>query len=185
MLTLKITEKGHFITLPGMAPFRTPANINVSKIPLNVLIMKLKVYDIHEYEIVSELGDQKIVYKKEELEKIKEKDLNKIDKKFVKYFDKRLNKLENMIKNLVVPYEKSEVNINLNKEQIKNVIAEMLDQPIKKEFDVEELEEDEMFIPPVNIDGMKLKGSEHTIIKQKENLEASADLLSEIQKEKK
>ena len=182
MLTLKITEKGHYIDLPGMAPFRTPANINVSKIPLNVLILKLKVYDISGYEIVSELGDQKIVYKKEELEKIKEEDLNKINKKFVKHFDKRLNKLENMIKDLVVPQEKSEVNINLNKEQIKNVIAEMLDQPIKKESDTEE---EDMFIPPVNVDGMKLKSSEHTIIKQDENLEDSADLLSEIQKEKK
>ena len=182
MLTLKITEKGHYIDLPGMAPFRTPANINVSKIPLNVLILKLKVYDIHGYEIVSELGDQKIVYKKEELEKIKEKDLNKMDKKYVKHFDKRLNKLENMIKGMTIPQEKSEVNINLDKEQIKNVIAEMLDQPIKKEVDVEE---DEIFIPPVNIDGMKLKSSEHTIIKQDENLEDSADLLSEIQKEKK
>jgi hypothetical protein len=182
MLTLKITEKGHFINLPGMAPFRTPANINVSKIPLNVLIMKLKVYDITEYEIVSELGDQKIVYKKEELEKIKEKDLHKMDKKYVKHFDKRLNKLENMIKGLMKPQPEPEVNINLNKEQIKNVITEMLDQPIKKEVDIEE---DEIFIPPVNIDGMTLKSSEHTIIKQKENLEDSADLLSEIQKEKK
>jgi hypothetical protein len=179
MLTLKITEKGHYIDLPGMAPFRTPANINVSKIPLNVLILKLKVYDIHGYEIISELGEQKIVYKKEELEKIKEKDLNKMDKKYVKHFDKRLNKLENMIKELEVPQAKSEVNINLDKEQIKNVIAEMLDQPIKKESDIEE---DEMFIPPINIDGMKLKGSEHKIIKQDEDLEDSADLLSEIQR---
>lgn len=182
MLTLKITEKGHYIDLPGMAPFRTPANINVSKIPLNVLIMKLKVYDITEYEIVSKLGDQKIVYKKEELEKIKEKDLNKIDKKFTKHFDKRLNKLENMIKGLMKPQPKPEVNINLNKEQIKNVVSELLDQPINKKL---EIEEEDMFIPPVNIDGMKLKSSEHTIIKQDENLEDSADLLSEIQKEKK
>lgn len=182
MLTLKITEKGHYIDLPGMAPFRTPANINVSKIPLNVLIMKLKVYDITEYEIVSKLGDQKIVYKKEELEKIKEKDLNKIDKKFTKHFDKRLNKLENMIKGLMKPQPKPEVNINLNKEQIKNVVSELLDQPINKKL---EDEEEDMFIPPVNIDGMKLKSSEHIIIKQDENLEDSADLLSEIQKEKK
>jgi hypothetical protein len=182
MLTLKITEKGHYIDLPGMAPFRTPADINVSKIPLNVLIMKLKVYDITEYEIVSKLGDQKIVYKKEELEKIKEKDLNKIDKKFTKHFDKRLNKLENMIKGLMKPQPKPEVNINLNKEQIKNAVSELLDQPINKKL---EDEEEDMFIPPVNIDGMKLKSSEHTIIKQDENLEDSADLLSEIQKEKK
>jgi len=181
VLTLKITEKGHYIDLPGMAPFRTPANINVSKIPLNVLILKLKVYDIHGYEIISELGDQKIVYKKEELEKIKEKDLNKMDKKYVKHFDKRLNKLENMIKQLVVPESKSEVNINLDKEQIKNVVSELLNQPIKEVED----EEEDMFIPPVNTNGMKLKSSEHTIIKQDENLEDSADLLSEIQKEKK
>ena len=183
MLTLKITEKGHFITLPGMAPFRTPAKINVSKIPLNVLIMKLKACNIIGYEIISDLGDQKIVYKKEEIEKIKEKDSNKIDKKFAKHFDKRLNKLENMIKNLVTPQSKPEVNINLNKEQIKNVVSEFLDQPIKKKSEVDE--EEEMFIPPVNTTGMKLKGSEHTIVKQKENLEDSADLLSEIQKEKK
>lgn len=182
MLTLKITEKGHFIDLPGMTSFRTPANINVSKIPLNVLILKLKVCGITEYEIVSELGDQKIVYKKEELEKIKEKDLNKIDKKYVKYFDKRLNKIENMIKELVVSQPEPEVNININKEQIKNMLSEILDQPIKKELDIEE---DDIFIPPVNIDGMKLKSSEHTIIKQQENLEDSADLLSELQKEKK
>ncbi len=182
MLTLKITEKGHLIDLPGMAPFRTPANINVSKIPLNVLILKLKVYDITEYEIISELGDQKIVYKKEELEKIKEKDLNKMDKKFIKHFDKRLNKLENMIKQLVVPQSKPDVNINLNKEQIKNVVSELLNKPTKKEADIEE---DDIFIPPVNINGMKLKSSDHTIIKQDENLEDSADLLSEIQKEKK
>jgi hypothetical protein len=182
MLTLKITERGHLISLPGMAPFRTPATIDVSKIPLNVLIMKLKVYNIHGYEIISELGDQKIVYKKEELEKIKEKDLNKIDKKFVKHFDKRLNKLENIIKGLMKPQSKPEVDINLNKEQIKNVIAEILDQPITKEVDTEE---DEIFIPPINTTGMKLKSSEHKIIKQKENLEDSADLLSEIQKEKK
>lgn len=181
MLTLKITEKGHLVNLPGMADFRTPATIDVSKIPLNVLIMKLKVYDIHGYEIISELGDQKIVYKKEELEKIKEKDLNKMDKKFVKHFDKRLNKLENMIKQMTTPQSKPEVNINLNKEQIKNVVSELLNQPIKEEIDIEE---DDIFIPPVNTDGMTLKSSEHKIIKQKENLEDSANLLSEIQKEK-
>lgn len=180
MLTLKITEKGHLINLPGMADFRTPAVIDASKIPLNVLILKLK--NINGYEIISELGDQKIVYKKEELEKIEEKDLNKMDKKFIKHFDKRLNKLENMIKQMAGLQSKPEVDINLNKEQIKNMIAEIIDQPIKKELDIEE---DDIFIPPVNIDGMKLKSSEHTIIKQKENLEDSVDLLSEIQKEKK
>jgi len=182
MLTLKITEKGHYIDLPGMAPFRTPANIDVSKIPLNALILKLKVYDITEYEIVSKLGDKQIVYKKEELEKIKPKDLKKKDTKYIKHFDKRLNKLENMIKTLVTPQSKPEVNINLNKEQIKNMVSEFLDQPIIKKA---EDEEEDMFIPPVNTNGMKLKGSEHTIIKQKENLEDSVDLLSEIQKEKK
>jgi hypothetical protein len=179
MLTLKITERGHLIHLPGMAEFRTPAVIDASKIPLNVLILKLK--NINGYEIISELGDQKIVYKKEELEKIKEKDLNKIDKKFVKHFDKRLNKLENMIKQMATQQPKPEVNIDLNKEQIKNVVSEFLNQPIKEVMDIEE----DMFIPPVNINGMTLKGSEHTIIKQDENLEDSADLLSEIQKEKK
>jgi len=183
MLTLKISERGHVVNLPGMAEFRTPANIDVSKIPLNVLILKLRTYNINHYEIISELGSQKVVYKKEELEKIK---TQKLDKKYIKHIDKRLNKLEGMIKILT----ESKPDIGLKGEQIKNILEEVISKNVintfnklpKKEKDIKE---DEKFIPPVNIGGMKLKSSEHIIIKQKENLEDSANLLSELHNNKK
>ena len=53
MIKLKIRRPGLMIELPGIPATRTPTIIDVSKIDLNIVKLKLKQYGISDYEIIS------------------------------------------------------------------------------------------------------------------------------------
>jgi hypothetical protein len=61
-LVLKIKEKGHLVQLPGQsAPFRTPAEVDATNIPLNSLILLMQNYNIQDYEITSYVENKKVI----------------------------------------------------------------------------------------------------------------------------
>ena len=56
-LKLKIKDKGLMVEIPGLPPTRTPADIDISKLDLNLVITNLRKHGINNYKIVSVIGD--------------------------------------------------------------------------------------------------------------------------------
>ena len=194
MLTLIIKERGHMIDLPGMAPFRTPAEIDVTKLPLNVLILKMKAYNINEYQIISETGGKKIVYKKEDLEKKKTKELKgkKKDVDQVSALTKRFNRLENLLATLIKGTKTNDdlEQINEKLDQlsgkvngIKNIKQVIVKDDTIKDTD-DEIDEPDTFIPQIETTGMKIQSGDHKTIEKDKDVEDNADLLSQLTKKK-
>lgn len=184
------------VDLPGMAPFRTPAEVNISKLPINTLVLKMRAHNINEYEIISTIGKQRVVYKKAELEKKKKKIKKLLDKDQIESLNKRFNRLENLILKAINLSSVERSNPNEDMEQIKNKL-DLLEKLVgEKELiryttlesnkkEDESVIEDDLFIPDVDVEGMKIKSSEHITIEKDDDVDEVADLLSEITKKSK
>ena len=61
MLILKITEKGHYIEIPGMPPFRSPVEANISHVSINLVVSRLQTQGIKKFEIVSDTKGKETV----------------------------------------------------------------------------------------------------------------------------
>ena len=75
-LKLKIADRGLIVEIPGIAPVRTPADIDISKIDINLVVAHLRKAGINNYKIVSVIGDgtEKVVSIPQVLKKkVKEK----------------------------------------------------------------------------------------------------------------
>lgn len=201
MLILKISDKGHYIEIPGMAPFRTPVEANISHVSINLVVSKLQAQGIKKFEIVSDTkGKEKILTQNDfavEKKPKKSKEVKQNEK-----YEERINKLETMIAKLV---EKQGGNESSNQEQITNKLSSieklLMNQSTQKVIHVTEKKEskkpikrkvkkkepvveemDNVFIPSINTDGMKIKGGESrkTIKQDKRDIDDSADMLSRI-----
>jgi len=186
MMALRIKKKGFYIQIPGLPPFRTPADVNISHVSIPLVVSVLKAQGIDKFEIISDTpGKEKVLTQKDFMP----------EKKGVKEdYKTRFNKLESLMNKLL---QKQVSNIPLNKEQITNrlssieeilkkkepkvihVVKEKNDK-VKKEPKVEELYD--TFIPKINLDGLEMKGesSQKTIKQDKSDIDDSADLLSRI-----
>lgn len=191
MIKLVIKEKGHLVEIPGLAPFRTPATIDISRVGIRKVIGHLKVNGIGNYKVVAE--DQaglKEVYT--------EKDFNVKPKKkpdpYKKEIDQRFNKLEGMIAQLL---EKETRNDNKKEEQITeklDQLEQLSKELLKREpktviykdtkgqtWEKDEDEEVARFIPEADISDLKIKSSSvQSVTEEKEGLEDSADALSKV-----
>ena len=54
MVKLLIKTKGMFINIPGLIPFRTPAEVDITKVNINLVISELKKNGIERYRIISD-----------------------------------------------------------------------------------------------------------------------------------
>jgi hypothetical protein len=193
MITLKIREKGHFIEMPGIPSFRTPANIDISKGDIRTIVGYLKVCDITDYEIVASNKDGREVYNAKDFDiiqtKVEKRVVNKLpDKKLIK----RMDRMEKMIKKLCDissndSTKKIEQNINgldSFREEMLKAIKDINIKNVSDESIMDELKDEEVapFIPDIDIEGMKLRGQgEHkTIKKDNSNTDDAADALSKI-----
>ncbi|MHA1814911.1 MAG: hypothetical protein ACTSX1_02815 [Candidatus Heimdallarchaeaceae archaeon] len=193
-LKLKIKEKGLMIEIPGIAPMRTPVDIDISNIDINLVIAVLRRSGINNYNIVSvtEDGVEKTVSVPQELKK-------KVKEKYPSdpSVDKRFDRLESMMINLL--NRNFESKTDLSQEQITNKLdrLEKITQSIangqkhtvvhtNKSDDPVIEEMDTMFIPDIDLDGMSLKGSSLKTIETNEgDLDEAADLLSSITRKEK
>jgi len=193
MITLRIKKKGHFIDIPGMPPFRTPVEANISHISISLVVSALKSQGVTKFEIISDtVGKERVLTQKDFI--TKKKDIKEYEKE--NYKD-RFNKLEFLMNKLL---RKQASETPLNKEQITNrlnsierllkkkesvrIIRVTKDQDengkIEKEPKVEELED--IFIPNIDLEGFEIKGeaSQKSIKQDKLDIDDSADLLSRI-----
>jgi hypothetical protein len=194
MLKLKIKDKGLVIHLPGMAPFRTPAEVNISNLPINTLVHKLRAENINEYEIISTIGKQKVVYRKGELEKKKEKIKESLNNEQTESLNKRFNRLENLILKAINLSSSDRSDSGVDLEQIKNKLDHLERLVEEKEYiyrssvsedDNEPEVDDDLYIPDVDLNGMKIKSSNQKTVTEDSDVDESADLLSEITKKSK
>ena len=191
MIILKIKKSGYTIEMPGLKTFRSPVEIDISKLDVRIVAMYLKNSGITEYEIVAEKNNKKKVYSKKdfEVEKIhtKKKSNKDVD------WEKRFNRLENiLIKIAEEPSQNqnSEEQIINKLNELENTIKTSKDKIIfKNDVDdnnpeVEELDIDS-FIPEVDISDMTVSSSDNIRkIKQDKDIEDSADLLSGLMNKK-
>lgn len=194
MITLIVKEKGHMINIPGIAPFRTPAKIDVSHVKLNLILGSLKNVGIDDYEIVAKEDKEEITYTKEDFELPKKTgessaELNKINERF--------NRIEGILKNLL---KKSSSEKTSSEEQITNKLnaLEELSRRILEKESVQEIVytsskeksvspviedlDDDLYIPKIYIDDMELKGTASEKIGEVEDPEEAADMLSRLKK---
>jgi hypothetical protein len=165
-LKLHIKTPGYFIDVPGMASFRTPANVDVTTVGLNLIVSELKKLGIENYSIDSASDNKPIT--KEKVNKISKEIDTDIYEKFVidktievksdlSSINKRFNVIEDLLKNI----------INVQPGQTKK---------IKKIID-----EDNGFIPSMNIDDLKIKGrSTFKTKKSNRNIQEDSDNLAEM-----
>lgn len=191
MIVLHIREKGQLIELPGLAPFRTPAKIDISTIDIRKVIGHLKVNGIKNYKVIAEdKKGKKEVYTAKDFstdQKKKKSDLYK------KEINDRFNKLEKMLSLLL---EKEDRNDNRNEEQITeklNRLEKLSKEILKREPKTvttkdkvsgqkwDDDEEVSRFIPEVDIEDMELKSSSVKSVKEeKKELKDNADALSKF-----
>jgi hypothetical protein len=189
---LIIRERGHLIEIPGMAPFRTPAKVDISKGDIIMIIGYLKVCDITDFEIIASNKGLKERYTAKDFntEDVK-KSVKKKKKKPDKVLENRIDRLEKIMN---TASEKSKDDSSKKVEQTTNQMEQfqkrVLDaiqniniKNINPKSVMDELEDEmEPFIPEIDIKGMTLKGGgEHKTIKEdKSGRDDAADALSKL-----
>lgn len=194
MITLVVKEKGHMVNIPGIAPFRTPAKIDVSHTKLNLIIGALNNVGVKDYEIVVKEDKEEVVYTKEDFELPKKtaKSSQALDK-----INERFNKIESILKNLL---KNSSSKKTSSEEQITNKLnaLEELSKRILEKESVQEIVytsskdktnrpliedlDDDLYVPNIYIDDMELKGSASKTIGEVDDAEEAADMLSRLKK---
>jgi hypothetical protein len=185
-LILRIREKGFYVSFPGVPPTRTPADLDITKCNINIVLSYLRSTGIKDFHIISknQLEGERIIKSKDILNISPKKEKQPSDNKEV---EKRLSNLENMIGKLLTKDN------GISKDHIKNkldfleVLIKNLNiseqnidiKPVvRKEPEIEELD---TFIPEIDISSLSMKGSStENIISQNNNVDDSAVLLSNL-----
>lgn len=192
MITLRIKQKGHFLDIPGMTPFRTPVEANISHVSIPMVVSALQSQGVKQFEIISDTkGKEQVLTHRDFMVKKKVEEHKKED------YEDRFNKLESLMNKLI---NKQTSDPSLNKEQITNrlhSIEKLLkkkkptevihvtkykdeSKKVETEPTIEELED--TFIPKIDLEGLELRGesSQESIKQDKADIDDSADLLSRI-----
>lgn len=185
-IKLIIKEKGMYVDIPGITSFRTPAEVDVTKVKLSLLIQSLHSCGIVNYEIVS--GDKKgqQIYTGVDFQTIekKQKDVE---------LNNRLYRLENLLLKLVSSGTSQKGNSSEQITNRLNHIESMIrkgQKPIYHESrlndspKIEELDNDQ-FIPKINVSKMEISGKTTEVVEKKSSKEIddAVDLLSNLTKD--
>lgn len=184
MIILKIYHKGLLIEIPGVTPFRTPAEVDITNVGASLVVTHLRAQGISNYEIV--VGVKQTKPKTITEPKIVPVEVEKTNEQL-----ERISNLEKLLEKLI---EKIPSNTSNNSEQINkklDVIEGLIQsKPSEKVYVTEErtkkepVVDEEIFIPDVDIGKMKISSSSSkTTTKQnKSDIDSAADLLSKIGK---
>jgi len=184
-LKLVIRERGRYIDIPGMTSFRTPAEVDVTKVRLSLLIQSLHRCGVINYELISSDKKGKEVYTQEDF-KLPEK------KKKDNELNDRLDRLENLLHEFIsskisqtgdsseqITNRLNRIESMIRKGQKINFKEINLDESPK----IEELDNDQ-YIPDINISEMKISGKTTEVVEKKSSklIDDSVDLLSSLTK---
>jgi len=164
MVKLLIKTKGMFINIPGLIPFRTPAEVDITKVNINLVISELKKNGIEKYKIISDDSislektiDRMIVKRNSFRNNITE--IKKIDDsseilKNIKNQQKSILKIEGLLEKFL----NSDVLTSKTSYERKRTEEEISFTKPKKKFD----DSVDDFIPSINLENIKLKGTSST-----------------------
>lgn len=156
-MIIKIDEPGHYVKFPKLKSFRTPCKVQISEKDLNKVLIELRRLGIQNYVIIS--GDYSREPKSIIKEQILNEDINKLEDRF-DILEDLLKQSLNRSSQTIIKQEKFEESEKSNKD----VIIEELDN----------------FIPSIDLEGMKIKGSSFKTQKVDSNLKETSNLLSKL-----
>jgi len=183
MIKLIVKERGRSLSIPGLTPVRTPAEVDITGVDIRVVHMTLLTNNIKDFVIRAESkSGVKEEYTKEDFS-IREKEEPKLTKRILNLEkmmlklisqtkDKRSTDSEQIIDRIGKLQEITEklLNKNYSESKIKKII--------EKDFDV--------FIPEINFEELKMSGEGvDRIEKGRDDLEDTASVLSGLVKEDK
>lgn len=182
MKKLIIKEPGLFLRIPGMGDFRTPAEIDISKIDVNLVLAELRRNGISTYKIHSD-----------EQTKSKNVNIQKKDIKDIRYEDilelmqKQQNSMgviENLLKTMITtktPEPSMDMITNLLNDFLQSDKTNTTE--IKKKSKIDESVDE--FIPEININKMTLKGNNSSkVIKSDRSILKNAESLKSLKGDK-
>jgi len=167
MVKLIINTPGFFLDIPGIQPFRTPAEVDVTSIVkkgIRTVLNEMNRHGVGTYSIVFEGGFS-----------VRQKELEENSDSEVKE-DKKVN-TNNQVSNndeilSVLKEHKNSI------DSIKDMLNKLLDSgsviPTKEKEKIKKIIDDEVndFIPSINIDDIKVRGSSSSrVINSRTNLE--------------
>ena len=162
MIVLNIKQAGLFIELPGMAPVRTPAKINITKLDTSIVIRKLASLGVQEYNITMEKEPEK--QKAKPIKQKKEEDLP---------VGLRLGRIEALL------------------EKIANTPATVITSEIEpkgkstKKKIKKKVKDEPVFIPNIQTDGLSLEGDmSQSVEESRDDTNEAADLLKNMNNKK-
>jgi len=178
-IKLTIREKGRYVEIPGIAAFRTPAKVDVTKVKLSLLIQSLHSCGVNNYELVSSDSKGKTIYTEEDfkLPEKKEKD-SKIDN--------RLDRMETLLLKLLSKGTGKKVNSSEQITNRLNRIEHLLkkgSQVIRVTGDAPVIEElDDQYIPEIDVSDMTISGRTIDVIDKtdEQGISDAVDLLSDL-----
>lgn len=192
MIKLRIKTAGHTISIPGIPTFRTPVEIDITKLDERFISIFLKSQGIEDYEIISQDNDkeERVIRKISPLKK-KDKKLDVIPN----LNDEKMDRIETLLTNLINTVSENKENkeqINNKLERLENIVDKILDVKISPVISTSETktikhkkddEEVESYIPTIDTSGMKMKSENVKTIKQdSSDINDVADLLSSLTK---
>lgn len=164
MVKLLIKTKGMFINIPGLIPFRTPVEVDITKVNINLVISELKKNGIERYRIISDDSislektiDRMIVKRNSVRNNITE--IKKIDDsseilKNIKNQQKSILKIEGLLEKFL----NSDILTSKTSYERKRAEEEISFTKPKKKFD----DSVDDFIPSINLENINLKGTSST-----------------------
>ncbi|MCK5604569.1 hypothetical protein KAR91_21960 [Candidatus Pacearchaeota archaeon] len=162
MIKLMVKHPGLFIDIPGIPTFRSPAEIDITKQDVTMIIAWLRQAGIDDYEIISGIinPSKPEAPKKVEPKKVQVKELPHPS-------EARLDKIEKL---LVEVLEKNS-----------QVVVQEQPKPKKKKIGGKK-KKDKEFIPSINVNSLKSEGNFSTKTSSRGDIDNSVDLLSKIKK---
>lgn len=186
MIKLIIKKPGLFLNIPGVFSCRTPVEIDITKINMSLITAELKKQGIDKYQILldKEKNQEKIIEKIKSKKTILKTDEDTVFLNIDNELKKKQNEILELLKNQQKELKSDEV-INTLKVQQKSINRlELLlekflnsdsssiqkDDKSKKKFDDGKIDD---FIPSINLDHIKIKGSSTS-----KNISTKTDLSS-------
>jgi len=185
MVLLIINKPGLTIEIPGLRSTRTPAEIDISKINLNVVVTYLHKMSVKDYQIISSDKKDSRTYEKYVWKDLVKKEQNN---------DQSIN-VDNILSSFIqsnIPYE-VQVNTKELEEKLSkftSVLERLIGQvpttitvtssgETTKELNKEKTPDEETFIPSIKNDSeMSLRGSiSKVVVEEDQNVLEVADLL--------
>jgi len=158
MILLKVHERGHRISLPGLPEVRSPVEINVSHLDLKKVLRYVHNLGINNFDIVAK-EDNKLDKKTKD---------RRIQTKKSSSIEKKLESIESLIQQIL---ERSPSAIPFEVKPTKNIYVKKKDPKI---------EDVETFIPDVDLSSLRISKSSEKKVFKKDADDNSAELLANM-----